>query len=268
MVETFEIESGSFRLWGSHADLSSASASLPEGSYTTLRTYGRDRILRLEQHLRRLEDSLPTPARLEEAAVRGALATALERTAHHESRLRLTFAPPRLFVSVAPFEPLPEATYRDGVRCVTVGLRRDNPQAKQTGFIAKAASTYAALPEGINEGLMLGEEGAVLEGLSSNFFAALRGVLRTEQARALGGVTRAIVLEVAESVLAVERQAVRADQLASVDECFLTSVSREILPVVEVDGRRIGDGKPGGTTRELMRRFRGLVEREARPPTS
>lgn len=266
MVETFELESGSFRLWGTHADLTRASASLPEGSYTTLRTYGRERILRLEQHLRRLEESLAVRAPIQDAAARGAIAAALQRSGHAESRLRLTFAPPRLFVSVEPFEPLPEACYREGVRCVTVAARRDNPRAKQTGFIAKAAGVYSALPPGVNEGLMLGEDGALLEGLSSNVFAVLGGVLRTEEARVLPGVTRAIVLEVADGLLPVERRPVRADQLADVEECFLTSVSREILPAVEIDGRPVGDGRPGPKTRELMRRFAELVEREARPP--
>ncbi len=266
MVETFEIESGSFRPWGSHADLRSASASLPQGSYTTLRTYSGDRVLRFEQHLRRLEDSLPeSRARIEDGPVRGALAAIVERARHRDSRLRLTFAPPRLFASVEPFEPLPDASYRDGVRCLTVDLRRDHPAAKHTGFIAQAASRYAALPPGINEGLMVGEDGALLEGLSSNFFAVKDGVLHTEEARVLPGVTRAIVLEVAFAVLPVERQPVSAAQLGELEECFLTSVSREILPVVEIDGTEVADGRPGGRTRELMRRFARLVEREARP---
>src|SRR5262245_33867496 len=141
-VVTFEIESGSFRPRGSHADLRSASASLPEGSYTTLRTYGGDRVLRIEQHLRRLEESLPrSRARIDDGPVRNALAAVLERASHRESRMRLTFAPPRLFATVEPFEPLPAACYVEGVRCVTVDMHRDEPRAKQTGFIAQAAGS-------------------------------------------------------------------------------------------------------------------------------
>src|SRR5262245_29320074 len=135
MVETFEIESGSFRSIGTCADLTAASHHLPDGSYTTLRTYAKDRVLRLEQHLRRLEESLPAVgARLDDDTVRSALAAILDRTGYSESRLRLTFAPPLLFASVERFEPPPAASYADGVRCVTVDLHRERPGAKHTGF--------------------------------------------------------------------------------------------------------------------------------------
>lgn len=265
MAETFEFESGRLKPLGSYPSLGAASSALPEGSYTTLRTYAGGRVLRLEQHVRRLQESLNSQAPLPLADVRAALAQALERTGHRESRLRLTFAPPRLLVSVEPFEPLPETLYREGVRCVTVALQRENPHAKHTGFIATAATAYSRLPRGVEEALMLAEDGAILEGLSSNFFAVKHGALHTEDERVLRGVTRAIVLEVAQALLPVRKQAVRAPQLAGVSECFLTSVSREILPVVKIDDRLIGDGKPGPSTRELIRRFALLVEQEARP---
>jgi branched-subunit amino acid aminotransferase/4-amino-4-deoxychorismate lyase len=229
-----------------------------------LRTYGGRRVLRLAQHVRRLEESLALPGQpsLSESIVRAAVTAALKATGHAESRLRLTYAPPRLFVSVEPFEPLP-AFYRDGVSCVIVGLHRDNPRAKDTRFIATAEKAYRSLPPGVQEGLMLGEGGTILEGLSSNFFAITRGELHTEQERVLPGVTRALVLEVARPVLPVILLPVRVDQLAEVDECFITSVSREILPVVKIDGQVIGGGRPGTVTRELMGRWASLVQREA-----
>lgn len=263
MIQTFEAESGTFRLCRSDPSLSAASAALPAGSYTTLRTYGGDRVLRLQQHVRRLEESVEPKASLDATAVCSALARALEQTGHPESRLRLTFAPPRLFVSIERFEPLADDVYSQGVRCVTLALRRENPHAKHTGFIATAARAHEALPQGISEGLMVAEDGAILEGLSSNFFALRDGALLTEDERVLRGVTRAIVLDVAATLLPVRRRAVRVVQLDAVSECFLTSVSREILPAVEIDGRSIGDGKPGPATRELIRRFAELVEREA-----
>jgi len=264
VVQTFELASGDLRLLGSHPSLGDASSALPQGSYTTLRTYAGDRVLRLEQHVRRLEESLEDAAPLDAAGVRRALALVLERTGYRESRLRLTYASPRLFVSVEPFEPLPETSYQKGARCATVALQRENPHAKHTGFIATAAHAYSRLAPGVDEALLVAEDGAILEGLSSNFFAVCKGVLHTEEARVLAGVTRAIVLELAAGLLPLRTQAVRVDQLDSVSECFVTSVSREILPVVEIDGRNVGGGKPGQKTRELMRRFAELVEEEAR----
>jgi branched-chain amino acid aminotransferase len=264
VVATFEYVGGSLQPRGPSPSLVAASAGLPAGAYTSLRTYGGRGVLRLAQHVRRLEESLPGhPSSLSESTVRAAVALALKATGHPESRLRLTYAPPRLFVSVEPFAPLPEAFYRDGVSCVTLGLHRQNPRAKDTRFIATADLAYRALPPGVQEGLMLGEGGAILEGLSSNFFAITRGELRTEEERVLHGVTRALVLEVARGVLPVILRPVGVDQLEEVDECFITSVSREILPVVTIDGHSIGGGRPGAVTRDLRGRWASLVQQEA-----
>jgi branched-chain amino acid aminotransferase len=266
VVATFEYRGDVLHPRGTSPTLAAASAALPAGAYTSLRTYGGRRVLRLAQHVQRLEESLARPGHpssLSESAVRAAVTAALRATGHAESRLRLTYAPPRLFVSVEPFSPLPQALYRDGVSCVIVGLHRDNPRAKDTRFIATADEAYRALPPGVQEALMLGEGGTILEGLSSNFFAITRGELHTEQERVLPGVTRALVLEVARQVLPVILLPVRVDQLAEVDECFITSVSREIVPVVSIDGHPIGGGRPGPVTRDLMGRWATLVQREA-----
>lgn len=271
-VRTFEVLGSTLRPVAERATLTQASAELPAGAYTTLRTYGGNRVLRLGQHVQRLEQSVASqgrPAPLDPQAVRSALAAALvtgRRSAStRESRVRLTFAPPRFFVSVEPFEPLPEAAYRDGVACVTLPLHRENPQAKDTRFIATASGAYATLPEGVHEGLLVAEDGSLLEGLSSNFFAVRRGVLHTEEERALPGVTRALVLEAAGGVLPLERTAVRRDQLLEVSEAFITSVSREVLPVARIDGEAVGDGRPGPMTRAVMAAFADLVRRQAEP---
>lgn len=266
MVLTFELVDDELRAIGESASLVEASTLLPAGAYTTLRTYRGNHILRLDRHLERLRESaaqLGAPSQLPEPRVRRALALALPTTQHAESRVRLTWAPPRLFVSVEPFEPPGESLVRDGVWCVTVPGRRERPRAKDSRFLATAAGAYERLPHDANEGLMLGEGGGLLEGLSSNFFAIVGGVLRTEDERVLPGVTRSQVLEVARELLPVSLEAVRIEELPGVAEAFITSVSRGIMPVVRIDDRTIGDGRPGPFTRELMRRFDALAEREA-----
>jgi branched-chain amino acid aminotransferase len=265
-VSTYEWESSGLRIVGRQPSLAASSAALPEGAYTTVRTYDGRRVVRLDRHLRRLEESAAVRGRLgsidpEEA--RRALAAALEATSHPESRLRLTFAPPRLFVAVEPFSPLPPRVYEEGVACVTLDLRRENPHAKDTRFIAAAQDAYGHLPEGVEEGLLVAEDGSILEGLSSNFFAVLDGGLRTEEERALFGVTRSLVLEVAVGLMPVERRAVRREDLSGVAEAFVTSVSREVLPVVRIDGQPLGDGRVGRRTRAIMDGFASLVRREA-----
>jgi len=267
-----------FALTGSRPDffasapsMAEASAVLPQGAYTTLRTYNGGRsVLRLSHHLARLSDS-STPGDgpgFDGAEVKAGLARAIAAAGRGESRLRLTHAGPRLFVAVEPLEPLPEALYREGVWCVSVAHHRDVPKVKDTRFIATARSAYEALPAGAHEGLMIAEDGTVLEGLSSNFFAVREGILHTEDTRVLPGITRGIVLELARGLLPLATGAVRLDQIEELSEAFLTSVSRGVLPVVRVDRATVGDGRPGPVVREMARRFDALVEREAEPLTA
>jgi branched-subunit amino acid aminotransferase/4-amino-4-deoxychorismate lyase len=264
MATTFEFREGRPVGRTTAATLGEASAALPVGSYTTLRTYGGSGVVRLALHARRLVESLPPDrgAPLETADLRAALAHALRETRHPESRLRVTFAPPRLFVSVEPFAPPDPALLRTGVACMTIRMQRDRPEAKDSRFLATAQSAYAALPAMVHEGLMVDPEGAILEGLSSNFFAIRGGRLHTEDARALAGVTRSMVLELAADVAPRGEGPVHVHELAEVAECFITSVSREVLPVVRIDGTTIGDGKPGPLTGEIVRRFAAAVARE------
>lgn len=268
MVTTFELIDGKPQRVAQHAGMSAASAALPEGAYTTFRTYNSNRVLRLAQHFRRLEESAALMGQrgaMDDAVARDAIAGVIAQMGYDESRFRLTFAPPHLFISIEPFTPYPPALYEAGVRCVSVTLHRNNPHAKSTTFIASSADAYRSLPADAHEGLMIANDGSVLEGLSSNFFSIANATLHTEEARVLIGVTRSLVLEVAQGVLPISNEAVKYNDLCDVSECFITSVSREIMPVVKIDHLVIGDSAPGPITRELMKRFREMVMRESLP---
>lgn len=243
-------------------------AATPEGAYTTFRTYGGSRVLRHGQHLARLRESAGLqglPADLGQARFERGVGRVIAAAGLTEARLRVTFAPPRLLVSIWPFESLPEQLYETGADCVSVPARRVNPHAKDTRFLPAAAAAYAVLPPGAHEGLMFdAHDGALLEGLSSNVFAVLDGELRTEGRRVLLGVTRGVVLELAAGLLAVRIEPVRREQLPHLQEAFLTSVSRGVLAVARIDGALVGDGRPGPVTRALAERLQALVAREAR----
>ncbi len=287
MVSTFELHNGettySAHLMGIAESMNVASTSLPTGSYTTFRTYSGDRILRLAQHVQRLIESaalLGMNGQLHLEKVQAVLATLLRQTGYSDSRFRLTFAPPRLFVSIEPFIPYPPGYYADGVKCATVSQHRLNPHAKSTTFIASSGEAYKTIaPNGIHEGLMISLEGEVLEGLSSSFFALESAdtesaadsvsvrVLHTEQERALLGVTQALVLEIAKAVAPAVHQSsqgIMLSALTHVSECFITSVSREIMPVVQIDDIVIGSGYPGPFTKALISGLAALIAREAK----
>ena len=262
MVDVFEVDEGRLTPLAQAPTLAAASERLPAGSYTTLRTYGGTGVVRLAQHARRLEESLPRPVPLPESAVRWAVAEALRSTRHPEARVRLTWAPPRLFVAVEPFTPADPAVAATGVACRTIRGHRERPKAKDTSFLETAQIEYAALPAMVHEALLVDEDGAILEGLSSNFFGVRDGKLHTEEARALAGVTRAMVLELSSGVVPRGQGPVYLKDVPRLAEAFITSVSREVLPVVRIDGTTIGDDKPGPITRRLMAAFSDAVARE------
>ena len=253
------------------ATLDDISRALPQGAYTTLRTYGGRRFLDLPHHLGRLTESLGLmggTATLNEQTLRQALRAALEATAYPEARVRVTvpLAGTPVYVTVEPFTPYPAELYRDGVRTVTMLMARQNPRAKATTFIAPSRDLKSTLPPGVHEVLMVDGRGAILEGFSSNFFGVLDGELRTADQGVLAGVTRGIVLQAAEGALPVRLEPVFQTDIPRLTEAFITSSSREVMPVVDINDDVVGDGRPGPLTRAIAERFAQLVERLSETP--
>lgn len=252
------------------ATLNAASALIPDGGYTTFRTYGKSGVIVLAKHFDRLEESaalLGHPIAVNRPALRGLLCQLLQQAPWEESRVRVTVdctdRPGELWVSVEPL-PLPEATlYKSGVACVTRVMHRDNPKAKYTSFISSSHAERQLVQGDINDVLMVGEDGSILEGLSSNFFAFYRGSLYTAEEGVLPGITRTFILDEADQAgIAVQLKAPRLEWLPELDEAFISSASRAILPVTRINNVTIGDGTPGAVSRMLLERYQFRLKRE------
>ena len=111
------------------------------------------------------------------------------------------------------------------------------------------------MPAAIYDTLLLDENGNILEGLGANFYAVMNDTLRTANEGVLYGTSRQIVLEVAPDVLPVVTEPVTTDDTPRLQEAFISSSSRTVLPVVEIDGVTIGDGTPGKFTLETRQRY-------------
>ena len=235
---------------------------LPLGAYTTLRTFDGCRLIRLDDHLDRLEHSARlagAPAALHRPAVRRVLSGLLPLAGGGEARVRLLLAygdaAGDVYVGVDPLRPPVPEKYELGVRCVTCDLSRPNPRSKSSAFIGPSRRARASLPPGVEEALMVGLSGELLEGLTSNFFAWRAGALWTADDGILIGITRAIVLEQARAAgHTVHLSPVRRADAATLDEAFITSSTRGVLPVVAIDGTTIGRGVPGPLARDRARR--------------
>lgn len=258
------------RLENGQASLNTISGLLPGGAYSTMRVYQGLRFLRLGEHIQRLSQTAEMNGLnliVEEGQVRRALRTVLAGCEQIDLRLRLTLAfeaqPGDLYIAFQEWRPIAQRVYRQGVRVVTCRLRRSEPQAKHTRFIARADTVREGLAREVEEAILLGPGDQLLEGLSSNFFAIRDGEIWTAQQGVLFGVTRRLVLQCADRLaLVVHTQPVLVSEIAMLSEAFITSSSRAILPVVKIDGQVVGQGKPGSLTRQLSACFQAQVQAE------
>ena len=262
---------------GTPRDLHELFEQAPLGVYSGLRTYEHDRFLRLEQHLGRTERSaalLGWKEPLDRALLRRGLHALVTAYRERDARVRFDWlaAPTRLgetsgrlLVGLAPLVPIAPEMMANGVRLGLCPLRRPAPLVKTTDFVRQRRSCTELDPAAY-EHLMVDEGGRVLEGTSSNFFGVRAGRLLTAGEGVLEGITRRIILELAEGLdIEVSFAGLRLGELAGLDESFISSSTREIVPAVDVAGCRIGNGRPGLVTRALQAAFRRFADANARP---
>lgn len=261
-------------------DMSSLDAitrQLPDGYYSTFRTYaGCTRVTGLSAHLRRLPN-------VDASDLRRSLIHLLEPYRPEEARVRVIETKQQeVYVAIEPLKLLPRDVYETGVRVETTSIQRHAPRAKSTAFIAASDEERKHIARaGIFEALLV-KNGRILEGMTSNFFYILRSgrtsatrltnaelstqreILYTAQKDILLGVTRTMVIRAARSRgVEVRYHALRLSQLPALKEAFITSSSRGIVPVIQIDDVRVGQGRVGKMTRELMRAYEEYVIEKA-----
>lgn len=167
----------------------------------------------------------------------------------------------------------PEEYYKKGLTIVTVATTRNlhsavNPAIKSLNYLNNILAKIEAINAGCEEAIMLNAEGFVAECTGDNIFIAKEGKLFTPplSAGALYGITRLTAIELArEGGFEVAESNLTRYDLFNADECFLTGTGAEIVPVVKIDGRVIGSGKPGKITKNLVRRYHALTKVSGEP---
>jgi branched-chain amino acid aminotransferase len=143
-----------------------------------------------------------------------------------------------------------------------------NPAIKSLNYLNNILAKIEANNAGVEEAVMLNAEGFVAECTADNLFIIKNGQLATPplSAGALYGITRGTVMELAAQMdLKVSEANLTRYDLFNADECFLTGTGAEIMPVVKIDGRVVGDGKPGALTRELVENYHALTKVSGEP---
>lgn len=181
-----------------------------------------------------------------------------------------TCSVPSLIVIADRLSLYPAEYYEEGLKIITVPTRRINsaalsPGVKSMNYLNNIMAKMEADQLGYIEALMLNDQGYIAECTGDNVFIFHKGKLLTPafSSGALKGVTRGVVLDIAEDlgVPVVQGNLTRYDIWVA-DECFLTGTAAEVIPVVEVDGRPIGSGKPGEATGKFLSEFRTRVTKE------
>lgn len=248
---------------------------LPLGVYSAFRTFEHDRFLGLEQHFERTDRSMELlgwPQRLDRLLLRRTLHELCSAYPGPDAFVRFdvlseewSVAQSRTLIALSPYVPVSERYVHEGVGVRFTHLKRERPLIKTASFVLERRP-YPLGRQDAYEHLLVDETGSILEGTSSNFLALIDGRLRATGDGALKGVTQGFVIRLArEAGLTVERGPVVQGELPRASEAFLTGSTRGIVPVVSIEGREVGSGRPGAWTQRLIADYRELTRRESSP---
>ena len=254
--------------------------------YETLRTYGGRPFL-LERHLTRLRRSaasLDIPLDLGDRELIARIESTLEAASNPESYLRLIVSAgvgeidyrreatrhPTIVILVKPLPQVPSRFYEEGIRMVVVDVVRNHPKSvspriKTSSLLNNMFAMREAYARGADEAVMLSYRGEVAEGSQTNIFVVEGKKVKTPTVEVgiLAGITRELVLNLArQEGLETEESVIAPDQLFGADEVFITSSTREVVPVVAIDEKPIGHGRPGPIAMSLLRAYRKRVAAE------
>lgn len=172
------------------------------------------------------------------------------------------------FIIAGKITLYPDEMYANGMSITTVAVRRSvaealDPKIKSLNYLNNILAKIEAGNHGSPEAIMINQQGYVAEATGDNVFIIKKGKLITPDLSAgvLDGITRNTVMELAAKAgITVEEKIMTRYDLYTADECFLTGTAAEVIPVVKIDARVIGDGKPGPVTNKLRELFHGVTK--------
>ena len=250
-----------------------------DGVFEGIRVYN-GKIFKLDEHLDRLYQSAKV-IRLVIPMDKQTLADATEKTVQanniDEGYIRLIVTRGVGDLGLDPFickkgeiiiiadsiQVFPEELYGKGLKVISSSVVRNHPlaippQVKSLNYLNNILAKIEAIDAGTDEAIMYNHQGCVAEASVDNIFIVDKGVIYTPpiEAGSLEGITRAIVMQLArkENIEVVEKDLTKYD-LYTCDEFFLTGTAAEVIGIVDIDGRIIGDGKPGPVTKLLKEKF-------------
>ena len=249
------------------------------GVFTTLRSHN-GKAFRLDEHINRListADKIGIRYTVNHQVLTKAVEGVLEANNLSEARIRITLTPgpvgqdnPTALITAAPLEPYPRSWYEKGISVITSAVKQysGDPTTglKTSCYLSRILARQAAAAAGADEALWYTEENLLAEACFCNVFLVRDGQLWTPplETPVLAGITRQVVLELAEklNIAYHDNIPLKADDLMSAEEVFLTSSTAGIRPVVVIDRQPVGDEKPGPITKKLIAAYEQLLEQQ------
>jgi branched-chain amino acid aminotransferase len=260
-----------------------------DGIFEGIRAYN-GRVFKLKEHIERLfcsAKSILLTIPLSPEAVTKAVIDACRQNKLRDGYIRLVVTRgvgslglnpnrcqrPGVIIIADKIRLYPAEMYEQGLTVITVPTVRNlhsalNPAIKSLNYLNNILAKIEANNGGCEEAIMLNSEGFVAEGTTENIFIVKNGTLMTPpfSAGALYGITRETVLELARKAgLAITEPNLTRHDLFNADECFFTGTGAELIPVVKIDGRVVGSGKPGPVTTRLVEQYRALTNSSGEP---
>lgn len=257
-----------------------------DGVFEGIRAYSGN-IFKLQEHLERLYRSarvisLNIPLEIDE--MERAVVATLRANNLSDAYIRLVVTrgigdlgldpvkclSPTIFIIADKIKLYPEEFYTNGLKLITASTRRNipealNPRVKSLNYLNNIMAKIEANLAGVPEALMLNREGYVAECTGDNIFIVSRkDIVFTPPPYigALTGITRRVIIDICKEMkLEIREVPFTLFEVYNGRECFLTGTAAEVIPVVHVDGRKIGDGNPGKITQQLIQEFRKLTKR-------
>ena len=159
---------------------------------------------------------------------------------------------PRLIILITNINKLPDSWYEKGVKVITQRIERTLPDAKVISYIPAAMALKEAIKNNGIEAIYINRNMEALEGTTSNLFAFFDNTLVTPRDGVLKGITRQAILSLAKKIYNTEEKPIRLEHLLKADEIFITGTNKCVVPVIQIDNSKIGNGKPGLNTRRII----------------
>ena len=238
-----------------------------------LRTYQKHKPFKLKEHIDRIFNSaekigLRIPW-TKEQVTGWVVQTLLANPDKDEKFIKIYFSggisdsmfpvsEPTIIILVDPCFQYPKEWYERGTDVITVKHTRYNSVAKTNNYIEGVKQTIIAKKTGALEPIYYSDQ-QVFEGSNSNVFALINDVLMTPKSNILEGITRGVLLEMLKLDLPIEVRDFTIGELKGASEIFMTGSAKEVVPVVKLDGKDVGEGRVGSVTKEVMKHFRDFT---------